>query len=289
MSQKPTLPAHHKLHLQNHFGFTRVPFCKNLFPFEMFDSRSQRDLFHALMLWTDVKGLGLVTGPSGVGKSLTVRKFVMSLDEARFRTVHLAAVPATPAGFLRSVNRALDLPMRSHASDLFDQAHKHLTGQRDERAPHPLLVIDNAEGLSIEILDLLRRLTSFALDSEDRFSILLTGTDDLLRTLREPTVEPLRTRITYAQPLRPFSLEDTRNYVTFHVKRSAPTRPDLFTDDAARRLFHASQGRPRSINQLALQSLIQAAVEGRDQIDGDFMAGQIAAHPLYEGPTAGAA
>jgi type II secretory pathway predicted ATPase ExeA len=94
LSQKPTLPAHHKLHLQNHFGFTRVPFCKNLFPFEMFDSRSQRDLFHALMLWTDVKGLGLVTGPSGVGKGLTVRKFVMSLDEARFRTVHLAAVPA---------------------------------------------------------------------------------------------------------------------------------------------------------------------------------------------------
>jgi type II secretory pathway predicted ATPase ExeA len=72
------------------------------------------------------------------------------------------------------VNRALDLPMRSHASDLFDQAHKHLTGQRDERAPHSLLVIDNAEGLSIEILDLLRRLTSFALDSEDRFSILLS-------------------------------------------------------------------------------------------------------------------
>ena len=59
--------------------------------------------------------------------------------------------------------------------------------------------------------------------------------------------------------------------------------------DAWSGFIHASQGRPRSINQLALQSLIQAAVEGRDQIDGDFMAGQIAAHPLSEGPAAGAA
>lgn len=289
MSHKPTVPTHQKLRLQSHFGFVRVPFSKNLVPADMFDSRSQRELVLALALWIGVKGLAFVTGASGVGKSLTVRKFVSSLDEAHYRVLHLAAVPATPAGFLRSVSRVLGLPMRLHTSDLFDQAHQHLTSHTDEHAPHPLLIIDNAEGLSVEILDLLRRLTSFALDSEDRFSVLLTGTEDMLRTLRDPRLEPLRTRVGYAQPLRPFSLEDTRNYITFHVKRSTPSRPDLFTDDAARRLFHASQGRPRSINQLALQSLIQAAVEGRDQIDGDFVAAQIAAHPLYDGTVAGAA
>ena len=80
------------------------------------------------------------------------------------------------------------------------------------------------------------------------------------------------------QPLRPFSLEDTRNYVAFHVARAGGGRQDLFTDDATRRMFQASTGRPRAINQLA----IQAAVEGRDQIDGDFLAAQIAVHPLYD-------
>ena len=289
MSQTRTMPEHHKLRLQTHFGFTKVPFCKNLSPSEMFDSRSQRDLFLGLRLWSDLKGLGLVTGQSGVGKSLTVRKFVGSLDEARFRVLHLAAVPSTTAGFLRTVNRVLGLPMRLHSADLFDQAHQHLTSRSEDHAPHPLLVLDNAEGLSVGILDLLRRLTSYALDSEDRFSVLLTGTDDLLRTMRDPTLEPLRSRIGYAQPLRPFSFEDARNYVSFHVKRAAGSRADLFTDDATRRLFQASQGRPRSINQLSLQSLIQAAVEGREQIDGDFVAVQISAHPLYELSAAGGA
>ena len=54
----------------------------------------------------------------------------------------------------------------------------------------------------------------------------------------------------------------------------------LFTDDAIRELFQVSQGIPRSINQVALQAMIQAAVEGRDAIDGRFMIDAIAAHPL---------
>lgn len=286
MSRRP-LPEHHKLRLQSHFGFTRVPFSKNLHPSDMFDSRSQRDVHHGLRLWTEVKGISLVTGMVGVGKSLTLRRFVSGLDDARFRVLYLATLPTTPTGFLRAVNRVLGLPMRLHTADLFDQAHRHLTSKTDDNAPHPLLVLDDAEGLSVELLDIVRRLTAYALDSEDRFSVLLGGTDDLLHTLRMPGLESLRSRIAYAQPLVPFSLEDARNYVLFHLNR-AGARPDLFTDDATRRLFHASQGRPRAINQLALQALIQATVVGRDNIDADFVNAQISAHPFFE-PSAGSA
>ena len=281
MSQKPTLPEHHRLRLQSHFGFTKVPFCKNLWVSEMFDSRSQREAFQALQLWLDLRGLALITGPPGVGKSVTLRRFVQSLEEARYRVVLLSTVPATPHGFLRAVNRVLGLPMRLHVTDLFDQAQAHLAGRADEQAPHPVLVVDDAEGMSVENLDLIRRLTAYALDSEDRFSVVLAGTDELLRVLRDARLDPLRSRIGYAQTLRPYGIEDARNYVTFHVKR-AGARADLFTEDAVRKLFHASHGRPRTINQLALQALIHAAVEGRDNIDGAFIAAQIAAHPLYD-------
>jgi type II secretory pathway predicted ATPase ExeA len=281
MSATRTMPEHHKLRLQSHFGFDRVPFCKNLWASELFDSRSQRDLYNGLRLWTDVKGLALVTGPTGVGKSATVRRFVGDLDEARFRVLQLGAVPATTYGFLRAVTRLLELPMRAHATDLFDQAQRHLTAKNEDQGAHPLLVIDDAEGLSVGVLDIVRRLTAYALDSTDRFSVLLAGTDDLLRTLRDPALDPLRSRFGYVQPLRPFSNEDARNYVAFHVKR-AGVRTDLFTDDAVRRLFQASGGRPRAINQLAIQALIHAAVQGRDFVDGDFAAEMIASHPLYD-------
>ena len=106
-------------------------------------------------------------------------------------------------------------------------------------------------------------------------------TDELLHTLRLPALESLWSRISYAQPLVPFSLEDTRNYVMFHMKR-AGIRPDLFSDEASRRMFLASQGRPRAINQLGLQGLSKPRSQGRDQIDAEFVGAQIAAHPLYD-------
>ena len=233
MSIKPTLPEWEKARIQSHFGFSKVPFNKNLWPDELFDSKSQRELLHGLNLWLGgVRGLALVTGRTGVGKSVASRRLVHSLDDARFRVLVLTAVPSTSYGFLRAINRLLGLPMRAHATDLFDQAHHHLTGQKDENTAHPLLVIDDAEGLRVEILDLLRRLTAYALDSEDRFSVLLAATDDFLLTLRHPTLAPLRSRFSYAHALRPYALEDTRNYVTFHLRR-AGVRPDLFSDDCA--------------------------------------------------------
>jgi len=152
---------------------------------------------------------------------------------------------------------------------------------QNEHGPHPILLVDDAEGLKVPVLDLIRRLTCYELDAQDRFSILLVGTEQLLNTLRSAILAPLRSRLGYVQTLRPFSLEDTRNYVRYHLER-ASADPKLITDEAVKRLFQASKGVPRRINQLATQALILAAVRGRDQIDGEFMAKVIADHPLYE-------
>lgn len=283
----PTLPEHQKRRLQAHFGLSKLPFRKNMYAADMFDSRSQRDLIHGLRFWSEIHGIGLATGPAGVGKSITLRRFAQDLDDTRFRVLQLSSMPTTSMGFLRSLNRVLGLPMRAHAADLFDQAHTHLCANPDERAAHPVLLLDDAEGMSVEQLDILRRLTAYALDAEDHFSVLISGTEDLLRTLRNPVLEPLRTRIGFACTLKPFSLEDTRNYIAFQLKR-ADADAKLFSEDAIRRLFQASQGKPRQINQLALHVLIQAAVMGFDAITGDFFAAQLTAHPLYDPALGGA-
>lgn len=277
----PTVAHQNKRRLQAHLGVTRLPFRKNVAATQMFDSLSQRELHQGMLMWLEVKGLALATGPSGVGKSIAVRRFVHDLDDSRFRILQFSSLPTTPTGFLRSLSRLLGLGIRMHAADMFDAAQKHLFHYADETGVHPLIVIDDAEGLRIETLDLLRRLSAYELDAEDRFSILLAATDEILPVLRSSMLESLRSRIAYVQTLRPFSLEDTRNYVRFHLHK-AGADDKLFSDEAVRKLFHASQGKPRRINQLALQILIQAAVLGRDTIDGEFVSTQVAAHPLYQ-------
>ena len=180
-------------------------------------------LFRSL-LWTELRGVALVTGPSGVGKSITLRRFVLELDKARFRVIDFSYVPSTATGFLRTLNRPLGLPMRAHAADLFDQAQRHLIGLEQEQGPHPLLVIDDAEGLSEAVLDLIRRMTCYDLDAEDRFSILLSGTDDLLGTLRHPQLASLRSRVGWAAHTGR-SGRDARDSTAVPRRRPDPSRP----------------------------------------------------------------
>lgn len=271
-----TLPSIQKRRLQAHFGLSGIPFRKNVHAQHMFDSRAQRDLIHGLALWADLRGPALVTGESGVGKSISIRRFLAELDEQRFRVVRFQHVPTTPIGFLRSLARLLGLPMRRFVTDLFDQIRDHLRG---EAGAHIVLVLDDAEGMRTDVLDLLRRLIA-ADEPDDRFSVLLAGTDQLLVGLGDPQLGPLRSRFAYASHLRPFSLEDTQNYVQYHLSESGGDG-NVLTDEAIRAVFQASQGVPRRINQLVLHALVQAVVEGRDHIDGRYMSTQISSHPLY--------
>jgi type II secretory pathway predicted ATPase ExeA len=175
----------------------------------------------------------------------------------------------------------MGLQMRQHTTDLFDQVRGRLVELGQADGPHPVLVLDDAEGLRIGVLDMLRRLTAANLDEQDHFSVVLAGTDELLHTLQAPQLAPLRTRVGFAWQLRPYGLEDARQYVAYQLQRAA-VDAKVFSDQAVKRIFQVSRGYPRSINQLALQALIQAVIAGRDTVDGDFMHQVCKSHPLYQ-------
>ena len=276
----PTLPPSQKRRLQAHFGFTGLPFRKNVQAHNMFDSQSQRELRHGLHLWLEIRGLGLVTGPSGVGKSISLRRLVGDLPNDHYVVHHFGQIPTTPFGFLRALARRLNLRPRLHLADLFEDIRDALARHEDEHGTHPVLILDDAEGMKVATLDLVRRLTAHDLDGAEPVSILLVGTDGLLDTLRDPVLVPLRTRFGYAHQLRAFGMEDARNYVHHHVA-AAGGQDKLFTDGAVTALFSASQGVPRQLNQLALQALVDAVVQGRDEVDTNLMKRVLKAHPLY--------
>lgn len=97
------------------------------------------------------------------------------------------------------------------------------------------------------------------MDSEDRFSFILSGSQKLAARIRAPQNEPLKQRIGFSHNLRALTIDDAQAYVRFHLQR-AEGPADLFTDTAAHMIFHLAKGLPRVMNQIALLALIRAAI-----------------------------
>ena len=270
-----------RIHLKSYFGFTRIPFTKYMWATKMFDASAQREMIDGLHLWLETRGIALLYGPAGVGKSITLRRFREELDDRRFDLFYLFNLRVTPTGFLRSLCRILALPVLYHQADLFDAISAFL-GQYEERnRKYPIILFDDGDGLSDHLLELLRLMANFSMDSEDRFSFILSGTQKLALRLKEPQNEDLKQRIIFSHHLRGFTIDDARKYVRFHLKRAEAPK-ELFTDNAIQMIFHLAKGLPRVINQIALQTLIQAAIKRVENIDENFLKQHVLNNSLFD-------
>ena len=270
-----------RIHLKSYFGFSKIPFTKYMWATKMFDASAQRDLIDGLHLWLETRGIAVLYGPPGVGKSITLRRFKEELDDRRFDLFYLFNLRVTPTGFLRNLCRLLALPVLYHQADLFDTISAFL-GQYEERnRKHPIIIFDDGDGLSESLLELLRLLANFSMDSEDRFSFILSGTQRLATRLKEPQNEALKQRIVFSHNLRGFTIDDARSYVQFHLERAEGPK-ELLADNAIQMIFHLARGLPRVINQIALQALIHAAIRGVDTIDENFLKHHVLNNSLFD-------
>jgi type II secretory pathway predicted ATPase ExeA len=271
-----------RTHLTSYFGFSKVPFTKYMWSKKMFDASSQRELIDGLHFWLETKGIALLCGPPGAGKSITLRRFKEELDDRKYDLFYLFNLRTTPTGFLRSLCRLLALPVLYHQADLFDSISSFLDHYEQRSGKHPIIIFDDGDGLSDRLIELLRSLANFAMDSEDRFSFILSGSQKLALRLKQPQNEAFRQRIVFAHSLRAFTIEDARNYIRFHLERAEGPK-ELFTEGAVQFIFHLAKGLPRVINQIALQAIIRAAIRSVDKIDEHFLKQQVLNDSLFDG------
>lgn len=270
-----------QMHLKSYFGFSKIPFTKYMWATKMFHASAQQELIDGLRFWLETKGIALLYGPAGVGKSISLRRFKTELDERRYDLFYLFNLRITPTGFLRSLCRILGLPVLYHQADLFDSISTFLAQYEERNRKHPIIIFDDGDGLSDRLLELLRLLGNFAMDSEDRFSFILSGSQKLALKLKQPQNEAFKQRIVFAHSLRGFTIDDARKYIRFHLQRSEGPK-ELFTEGAVQLIFHLAKGLPRVINQIALQGLIRAAIRHVDKIDESFLKQHVLNNSLFD-------
>jgi len=214
----------------------------------------------------DDRGVGVVTGAAGVGKTAAIRNLCGSLPRPEYRPIYLCDTTVAPLDLYRAL--ALELGVRpSHRrSQLWADIKKALLHLVDEQATLPILVLDEAQHLSDRFLIDLSGFVNFAFDSRDLFPLWLVGLPRLTTHLRMQQHAALAMRIAVHVHLEPLGREPFTALVS-HGLNAAGAQDKLLSDPALEMLFRASHGVPRLASKLLRAALREAHVRDQSFVD----------------------
>jgi type II secretory pathway predicted ATPase ExeA len=251
---------------QQFFGLEATPFTKAIGTANVLSTPGLKELSSRLAHVVRERGIGVVTGDIGSGKSTAVRAFVSSLDINRHVIIQLTAPIPTPGSLYRALLLALNLHQPFGAAAQIAALRTAFADLVQNRKT-PVLVIDEAHLLPAVIIDPLRTLLAAELDSKSLATLILIGQPDLKRLLQSNSLQAFSQRITTRAHLDPLSPEVTLAYIQHHLTVAGCQNEFLFAEDALRRIADHTQGIPRRINQLATASLIAAAADKKKMVD----------------------
>lgn len=244
---------------RKHFGLSRHPFSKELPPDELFVSASGRELEVRLGHLLELRGIGLVTGEVGSGKTTLCRKVVSGLHSGLYRVFYVPLTTGNAMDMYKSIAWELGLPTERSRAALYRVIRAEVTRLCVEAKVRPVLVVDEAQHLRPDVLEELRLCTNYEMDSQNRLCLLLVGQAELRRRIGMAVHEPLNQRIVVRHHLGGLGREELPLYLQ-HLLRLAGTELPLFDASAIEALFQASNGVPRKVNLLAHHTLNAAAL-----------------------------
>ena len=250
-----------------HFGFQRFPFTIAPDPDFLFPSDGHQEaLAHLQYTLTGHGGLICLTGEVGTGKTTLCRAF-LAQTPADVRTAYLFNPQLSATELLQSLCDELGLSYEEDATqrELYALLNKALlewyaAGQR------VICVIDEAQSMPPPLLEQIRLLTNLETHKEKLLTLILVGQPELRELLARHDLRQLSQRITARYHLHNLSLKETRAYLR-HRCAHAGVDAELFTAAAVRRLWRASGGVPRLLNNLADRALLGAYARGVRLVD----------------------
>jgi type II secretory pathway predicted ATPase ExeA len=217
--------------LQAHYGFTRMPFGRNLAPGMLHRHASHNEAVARISWCISERSIGVVTGEVGAGKTVSVRTVLSSLDPSRHTVIYLPNPLIGVRGIHEEIVNAFGQPAAHLGSRLTVQAGKALAAEREERGRTPVLVLDEAHLLTYEQLETIRMLTNQSMDQDSPLACLLVGQPTLRRTMKLAVLAALEQRTALRYTMPGMTSAETNSYIAHHLKL-AGRADQLFTEDA---------------------------------------------------------
>jgi type II secretory pathway predicted ATPase ExeA len=252
--------------LRTHYGFSRMPFGKDLAPGMLHGHGAHAEAVARIAWCISEQAIGVISGECGAGKTVAARAAVAGLDASRHTILYLGTPGVGLRGIYGLIVTALGDTPRFHHAALIPQAQELLAAEASERGKQVVLIIDEAHLLDPESLEGVRCLSNLGMDQTAPFCLLLLGQPTLRRRLRQGTFAALDQRIAVRYAITGLDAGETASYIAHHLALAG--RADtLFSDDAVALIYEVSRGLPRLVNNLAVASLIAAFAHKKAIVD----------------------
>lgn len=251
------------------WGASKLPFQESGFDF--FDYPDLQQTAQTLKRYIGMKASGLLTGPNGCGKTVLLDHVLYELPESQYCIIRLSHTTLTGSDMIRRLCRLNGLTASIRRSDNLHQLLEFWNN--DGRIP--VLAVDEAQNLNPATLEELRLLNCERTRTAGRerispFVLLLCGDDDLSPMMELNIHRSLRSRLTFHARVQSFSPECTENYCQFRWQQ-AGVQVNPFDAQAMTLLHTASEGLPRSINQIAVNTLFAAMDKQQKVISVEYV------------------
>jgi general secretion pathway protein A len=261
------------------FGLRANPFNVNPDPRYLFLTRHTEEALACLTYGIQSrKGFVLLTGEVGTGKTTLINKLLEWLRLQQVATAFIFNSRMNVPQFLDYMMADFGIPCDSKSKSQILQRLYNWLLDRYRAGETAVLIVDEAQNLTDEVLEEIRMLTNLETFTEKLLQIVLVGQPELEAKLKQPQLRQLRQRLTLRAKTHPLTIEETKAYVQQRLRIAGSDGRQIFDPEALLAIHKYSAGIPRVVNLLCEHCLVSAFVDQKatitaqivDAVAGDF-------------------
>jgi general secretion pathway protein A len=254
------------------FGLKENPFNVNPDPRYLFLTGHTQEALACLTYGIETrKGFILLTGEVGTGKTTLINKLLEWLHKERVFTAFVFNPRLSVSQFFDFMMADFGIPCESHQKGQMLLKLNQWLLERYQAGERAVLVVDEAQNLSPQMLEEIRLLTNLETSTEKLLQIVLAGQPELEQKLNQPQLRQLRQRITLRAKTRQLSLEETQGYIQERLRIAGAENPNIFSPEAVAAVHRYARGIPRVTNLLCEHALVSSFVDQKNPVPAEIV------------------